>query len=105
MTTQFPLDWHIAQAQILNDELSLWEAVKYVFQRFVSLDDDRYYDLLTAFVFGTYIQDSVFEIAPYLQPTGTFGSGKTTLLTEYSKNFAFIHTDRQTKLRLFSFDR
>ncbi len=66
--------------QVVSDDQALWENVKGAIQTFVSLEDPRQYDLLTGFVFGTYIQDQTFEIAPYLHLLGVPASGKSTLL-------------------------
>lgn len=66
----------------------LFKEIKYYFKLFMDLPEEAYYDLLTLFVFQTWISEILYTVF-YLVIFGQWGGGKTTLgelVTNLSKH-------------------
>lgn len=78
--------WHLKHIKAYLDGsntnevfLETYENVREVFKRFMDLDDEREYDLVTCWTIATYFHQ-VFNTFPILYLTGTKRAGKTRLL-------------------------
>jgi hypothetical protein len=72
------INWNLSSLVKIKpvDKQKLWSWVKQFIYRSVDLPDERLYDVLTAWVFATYIPE-LWITVPYVFFTGTKNSGKT----------------------------
>ena len=70
--------WPLA-GEIVKPNEDIWEAVHGFIYRHADLPDERLYDLITAWIFATWIPENWTSV-PYLHLIGPKNSGKTRLL-------------------------
>ena len=73
-----PLPWQ-ACGELAEPGDTLWAEIRQFLYDHVYHADDRLYDVLTAWVFYTYIPEA-FHVAPYIKVLGPKNVGKTMLL-------------------------
>jgi len=69
--------WPLA-GEPMEPDPALWDIVKAFIDTHVELPDERQYDLITAFIYASYIPEC-FYVVPYLHIIGPKGTGKTRL--------------------------
>ncbi len=71
--------WYTASDVVKCGYAELWDGIRGFIYGHVELADDRLFDVLTAWVFCTWISER-FTVIPYLKILGSKASGKTRLM-------------------------